>query len=90
MSKEKIILLINQISQLSEEEITSILTIMGSPYSLITEHGKRPTIPLSNANIEIAEKLKSANYISSYKIKNEDGLIRFFTKSGDNEFKNGE
>lgn len=90
MSKEKIILLINQISQLSEEEITSILTIMGSPYSLITEHGKRPTIPLSNENIEIAEKLKSANYISSYKIKNEDGLIRFFTKSGDNEFKNGE
>jgi len=52
------------------EKIETFLISLGSPYSLITENGKRPLIDNDENNKELAENLKNKGYISKFEFEN--------------------
>lgn len=53
------------INGMNEENITSLLTILGDPFTKLTEKGKHPTIPFNKHNKKLVDKLDDVNYISS-------------------------
>lgn len=80
---DKLILLINRLKGKSSSEIDELLSAMESPYSLIIERGKRPSIPFTKENLELILKLQELDYISSYKTENEEEKIRVDTKQAE-------
>ena len=84
-AKHKVVLLINKLADRTFGEIDELLTQMGEPYDQIPERGKRPTIFLNQENVELVRKLVEVNYISSFKIDNEDERIRVNTKQPEQE-----
>ena len=55
------------IPELSKEQISSILSQLQEPFSLLAEYGKRPKLENTKLNLEFIEALKRGDYISSYK-----------------------
>jgi hypothetical protein len=64
---------------LNDEQITVLLNVLGEPYSDIASKGKRPSLSKNQLNLEFVNKLKSKDYISSFKEK--DDRIKVNTKS---------
>jgi hypothetical protein len=62
-------LFILQIHQLSSEQITELLNVLGEPYSDIAINGKRPSLPKNQLNFDFVNKLQEKDYISTYKEK---------------------
>ncbi|WLR55586.1 hypothetical protein LC048_00770 [Mesobacillus subterraneus] len=63
---DKIHLLACQIKNLDNEQITKHLQTLKSPYSDITENGKRPVLEDTLINRELLGELNEINYISSW------------------------
>jgi hypothetical protein len=66
-------------SQVPENKIDQFLSALDEPYSDITVKGKRPLLPPTEYNAELAATLKSRNYISSFDIKDAGVRINTFT-----------
>jgi len=77
---QKIELLIKNASSLKKEEIYSLLTQLGDPYSKITISGYNISIHKSDLNIRLADTLERVNYISSKKEKIMTNKIQLFLK----------
>ncbi len=67
-----------QLFSLSDEEIASLLEILGEPYSEVNKKDKRPSIDYNDLNRELAENLERKGYISSWNEK--WGKIKFYHK----------
>ncbi|WP_161817941.1 YobI family P-loop NTPase [Sediminibacterium roseum] len=66
-------------SQVPDNNIDQLLNGLDEPYSDITIKGKRPLLPMTEYNSELASILKSRNYISSFDIKDNGVRINTFT-----------
>lgn len=58
-----------QSHQLSSEQTTELLNVLGEPYSDIAINGKRPSLPKNQLNFDLVNKLQEKVYISSFKEK---------------------
>lgn len=55
-----------QSHQLSSEQTTELLNVLGEPYSDIAINGKRPSLPKNQLNFDLVNKLQEKDYISSF------------------------
>lgn len=62
-------LFILQSHQLSSEQMTELLKVLGEPYSDIAINGRRPSLPKNQLNFDLVNKLQEKDYISSFKEK---------------------
>lgn len=75
--KISILILSKAIGFLDKDELMGILSRMPEPYSEIAVSGKRPKLPGTEENTELANQLKNQGFISS--IKHEAEGIRIIT-----------
>lgn len=76
----KIKLLNTYYDNFDESIITQSLTLLGEPYSEITNRGKKPSIPKNVITTTLVQKLQDSNYISSFKEK--EDKIKIYTFNG--------
>lgn len=76
--EESLSLIIKKVEHWEESTTMKALQLLPIPYSLISEYGKRPSLPSIEQNISLAEALKNSGMISSYKSSNE--RLRIHTK----------
>ncbi|MCB1228582.1 MAG: hypothetical protein KDK99_22455 [Verrucomicrobiales bacterium] len=77
-SETSIAILLPAMKTWSEQSVMKILRRLPEPYSKIAEYGKKPKIPRSDQNLQLAESLVAHDLISSHRIKGEE--IQLFTK----------
>lgn len=66
-------------SQVADSQFDPFLNGLQDPYSEITIRGKRPLLPLTEYNEQLANILKSRNYISSFDVKDNGVRINTFS-----------
>lgn len=76
--EEKINIFTKYIEKMDENHIMTLLTLLGEPYSELTEKGIQPKIENNEHNKNLIIKLNEYGYISSF--KEEKKKLRIYTK----------
>jgi hypothetical protein len=75
--KTSILILLKVVASLEKDEVLALLRELQSPYCDIATNGKRPRLPDTNENRELANLLKENNIISSF--NDDTGVIKINT-----------